>query len=136
MVCLPKKAEFPSFRTHKEVSNRSSVIRMGFVKTMGRRTKSLKFGIFLAPGMESTLPKNTRFEGFDFADVGRRCDQRTFNDCYRRIQRHRQPPTSPPPEPLARLRQLAHKAHMDLGDHGHTGSGARFFDGAAPVRSN
>jgi arylsulfatase len=39
------------------------------------------------------------------------------------------------PEVLARLPQLAHKARMDPGDHGHTGSGARFFDGAAPVRS-
>jgi hypothetical protein len=33
-----------------------------------------------------------------------------------------------------RLRQLAHEARMDLGDYDHTGSGARFFDGPAPVR--
>jgi arylsulfatase A-like enzyme len=39
------------------------------------------------------------------------------------------------PEVLARLRQLAHEARMDLGDHDQTGSGARFFDGTAPVRS-
>lgn len=39
------------------------------------------------------------------------------------------------PEVLARLRQLAHEARMDLGDYDHTGSGARFFDGEAPVRS-
>lgn len=38
------------------------------------------------------------------------------------------------PEVLARLRQLAHEARMDLGDYDHTGSGARFFDGPAPVR--
>ncbi|HBJ85382.1 MAG TPA: N-acetylgalactosamine-6-sulfatase [Verrucomicrobiales bacterium] len=38
------------------------------------------------------------------------------------------------PEVLARLRQLAHEAHMDLGDYDHTGSGARFFDGPAPQR--
>lgn len=36
------------------------------------------------------------------------------------------------PEVLARLRQLAHDARMDLGDHDHTGSGARFFDGPVP----
>jgi len=40
------------------------------------------------------------------------------------------------PEVLARLRQLAHEARMDLGDHDHTGSGARFFDGPAPEQSN
>jgi len=39
------------------------------------------------------------------------------------------------PDVLARLRQLAHEARMDLGDHDQTGSGARFFDGTAPVRS-
>jgi arylsulfatase len=33
------------------------------------------------------------------------------------------------PDVLARLRQLAHEARMDLGDHDHTGAGARFFDG-------
>jgi hypothetical protein len=38
------------------------------------------------------------------------------------------------PEVLDRLRQLAHEARMDLGDYDHTGSGARFFDGPAPVR--
>ncbi|MEN3939990.1 sulfatase [Prosthecobacter sp. SYSU 5D2] len=38
------------------------------------------------------------------------------------------------PEVLARLRQLAHEARMDLGDYDHTGSGARFFDGPAPER--
>ena len=38
------------------------------------------------------------------------------------------------PEVLARLRALAHKARMDLGDYDHTGSGARFFDGPAPQR--
>lgn len=38
-------------------------------------------------------------------------------------------------EVLARLRQLAHEARMDLGDYDHTGSGARFFDGPAPVRA-
>lgn len=38
------------------------------------------------------------------------------------------------PEVLTRLRQLAHEARMDLGDYDHTGSGARFFDGPAPVR--
>jgi arylsulfatase A-like enzyme len=39
------------------------------------------------------------------------------------------------PEVLARLRRLAHAARMDLGDHDHTGNGARFFDGPAPVRT-
>jgi arylsulfatase len=39
------------------------------------------------------------------------------------------------PEVLARLRHFAHEARMDLGDYDHTGSGARFFDGPAPVRS-
>ena len=38
------------------------------------------------------------------------------------------------PEVLARLRQLAHKARMDLGDYDHIGRGARFFDGPAPER--
>lgn len=38
------------------------------------------------------------------------------------------------PEVLARLRQLAHEARMDLGDYDRTGAGARFFDGPAPVR--
>ena len=32
------------------------------------------------------------------------------------------------PETLARLRQLAHRARMELGDYNHLGSGARFFD--------
>ncbi|MFO1486722.1 MAG: sulfatase [Verrucomicrobiaceae bacterium] len=36
------------------------------------------------------------------------------------------------PDILARLRQLAHEARMDLGDYDHTGSGARFFDGPPP----
>ncbi len=40
------------------------------------------------------------------------------------------------PEVLARLRALAHKARMDLGDYDHTGSGARFFDGPAPERKS
>lgn len=38
------------------------------------------------------------------------------------------------PEVLARLRELAHEARMDLGDYNHTGNGARFFDGPASVR--
>jgi arylsulfatase len=39
------------------------------------------------------------------------------------------------PHVLVRLRQLAHQARMDLGDYDLTGSGARFFDGPAPVRN-
>jgi arylsulfatase len=39
------------------------------------------------------------------------------------------------PDVLARLRKLAHEARMDLGDHNHTGSGARFFDGPPPQRN-
>ena len=38
------------------------------------------------------------------------------------------------PDVVARLRQLAHQARMELGDHDHTGSAARFFDGPPPVR--
>ncbi len=78
-------------------------------------------------------PEHPPWTGFSGRFAGNAVDQLSLYDLEKDIGETTNV-AAEHPEILARLRQLAHEARMDLGDYDHMGNGARFFDGPAPAR--